>query len=87
MYRGLGRVVTINEMNTVRKNKKNNQAYSLSLRSTWKQITSPSWISLCANVDLDFINSIIPGLISYNHKKKCKVKIEERKKCTRGKGK
>ncbi len=29
---------------------------------------SPSWISLWANVILDFISSIIPGFISYSYR-------------------
>jgi len=41
------------------------KTYSLSERSTWKHMTSPSWISLCANVIFGFMISIIPGFISY----------------------
>src|SRR5258706_8952431 len=41
-----------------------NETHSFSGNSTWKQMTSPSWISLCPNVAFIFISSIIPGLIS-----------------------
>ena len=41
------------------------ETYSFSGMSTWKQMMSPSWISLCVNVSFGFMSSIIPGLISY----------------------
>ena len=41
------------------------KTHSFSGKSTWKQMTSPSWISLWLKVNLAFMTSIIPGLISY----------------------
>jgi hypothetical protein len=46
--------------------------YSFSGRSIWKQITSPSWISLWAKVSFGFICSIIPGLISCSWLVECR---------------
>ena len=43
------------------------KTYSFSGRSTWKQMMSPSWISLCVKVSFGFMSSIMPGLISYKN--------------------